>query len=193
MRMRPDQPQHEQGEAADEDAGDRRGSRRAASRGSRRWRCGRRAARPIGGRLRGRRHSPARRRWNSAPRNSSRPCGTARASRTSQCAMRTARISSDQSPITREASLSVTMVSHSTKTIGARPSRRPGTTSSSAQATISLGRLISTSMLPASDSIERRLVLEASSSMSPRRGSMNRSALARLRRFASSSRACSPW
>src|SRR6185437_10781885 len=44
------------------------------------------------------------------------------------------------------------------------------------QATSSLGRLISTSMLPNSDSIERRLVLEASSSMSPRRGSTNRSA-----------------
>ena len=41
------------------------------------------------------------------------------------------------------------------------------------QATISLGRLISTSMLPNSDSIERRLVLEASSSMSPWRGSMS--------------------
>jgi hypothetical protein len=34
-----------------------------------------------------------------------------------------------------------------------------------------LGRLISTSRLPNSDSIERRLVLEASSSISPWRGS----------------------
>src|SRR5262249_31150477 len=36
----------------------------------------------------------------------------------------------------------------------------------------SFGRLISASRLPNSDNIERRLVLEASSSMSPRRGSM---------------------
>jgi hypothetical protein len=37
---------------------------------------------------------------------------------------------------------------------------------------ISLGKLISASKLPASDSSERRLVLDASSSMSPPRGSM---------------------
>src|SRR5262245_53517093 len=78
----------------------------------------------------------------------------------------------DQTPRTSEVNLSVTILSHSAKIIGTKPSSRPGITSRTAQAKINLGRLISTSRLPASDSIERALVLEASSSMSPRLGSM---------------------
>ena len=46
-----------------------------------------------------------------------------------------------------------------------------GTTNSMVQDRISLGRLISASKLPASESSERRLVLDASSSTSPPRGS----------------------
>jgi hypothetical protein len=57
-------------------------------------------------------------------------------------------------------------------TIGATPSIKPGTTINRVNAIRSFGRLISASRLPNSDNIERRLVLEASSSMSPRRGSM---------------------
>jgi hypothetical protein len=54
--------------------------------------------------------------------------------------------------------------------------------SSTTQATTSLAKLISTNMLPARESSERRWVLDASSSTSPNRGSMTelRSALARL-------------
>jgi glyoxylase-like metal-dependent hydrolase (beta-lactamase superfamily II) len=54
--------------------------------------------------------------------------------------------------------------------------------SSKPQATTSLAKLISTNMLPARESSERRWVLDASSSISPNRGSMTelRSALARL-------------
>jgi len=55
--------------------------------------------------------------------------------------------------------------------IGANPRIRPGTASNKVQAIASLGRLISPSRLPTSESSERRLVLDASSSMSPRRGS----------------------
>ena len=58
-------------------------------------------------------------------------------------------------------------------TSGVRPSRRLGSTISSVQANNSLGRLTSASKLPASESSERRLVLEASSSRSPRRGSIS--------------------
>src|SRR5262245_10536021 len=86
-------------------------------------------------------------------------------------ARRPARARIDHTPRTSEVSLSVTILSHSAKTIGTNPSSRPGSRSRIAQAKISLGRLISTSKLPASDSIERALVLEASSSMSPRLGS----------------------
>jgi len=57
-------------------------------------------------------------------------------------------------------------------TIGAMPSAKLGMTTRSVKATASFGRLISASRLPASDSSERRLELDASSSMSPRRGSM---------------------
>src|SRR5262245_60454606 len=87
-------------------------------------------------------------------------------------ARRPARARIDHTPRTSEVSLSVTILSHSAKTIGIKPSSRPGSRSRIVQAKISLGRLISTSRLPASDSIERALVLEASSSMSPRLGSM---------------------
>jgi hypothetical protein len=54
---------------------------------------------------------------------------------------------------------------------GAIPSRRPGRATSSSHAPISFGRLISASSVPASASSERPLVLEASSSASPARGS----------------------
>jgi hypothetical protein len=55
--------------------------------------------------------------------------------------------------------------------IGVNPRIKPGMASNKIQAIASLGRLISPSRLPASESSERRLVLDASSSMSPRRGS----------------------
>ena len=65
-----------------------------------------------------------------------------------------------------------TMLTQAEATSGASPSSRAGTTNSIVQDKISLGRLISASKLPASDSSERRLVLDASSSTSPPRGSM---------------------
>jgi hypothetical protein len=57
---------------------------------------------------------------------------------------------------------------------GAKPSTTAGTTISSSEAIASLGRLISIARLPASESSDRRLVLDQSSSTSPWRGSMNR-------------------
>src|SRR5262245_25683151 len=54
---------------------------------------------------------------------------------------------------------------------GASPSSRLGTTSMMSHASASFGKLISTNRLPASETSERRLVLDASSSKSPRRGS----------------------
>src|ERR1700722_1617625 len=54
---------------------------------------------------------------------------------------------------------------------GAAPSNRPGKPISSIQAITSFGRLISASRVPANDNIDFRLVLAASSSMSPLRGS----------------------
>src|SRR5215831_11922226 len=56
---------------------------------------------------------------------------------------------------------------------GARPSVTAGITISSSDASASLGRLTSIARLPASESSDRRLVLDQSSSISPRRGSMN--------------------
>jgi len=64
-----------------------------------------------------------------------------------------------------------TMPIHTEATIGASPRIRPGTASNKIQAIASLGRLISPSRLPTSESSERRWVLDASSSTSPRRGS----------------------
>lgn len=78
----------------------------------------------------------------------------------------------DQTPASEVANLSDTLLSQIEATIGATPSIRLGTTISHIQATASFGMLISASRLPASDSSERRLVLDASSSMSPRRGSI---------------------
>ena len=52
------------------------------------------------------------------------------------------------------------------------PSIIPGNPIRSVQATANLGRLISTSKLPASENNDRRFVLDASSSISPLRGSM---------------------
>src|SRR5262249_26507657 len=100
-----------------------------------------------------------------------------------QPSARSAAISStDHTPMTSEAILLVTAINQEEISIGASPMRRPGRMRSKTQATTSLGRLISTSMLPASESSERRCVLDASSSISPRRGSMIgfRSAPARL-------------
>src|SRR5262249_7005039 len=90
--------------------------------------------------------------------------------------------STDHTPMTRQETLAVAAISHEDTSIGASPMRRPGRISREIQATTSLGRLISTNMLPASESSERRFVLDASSSISPKRGSMIefRSALARL-------------
>ena len=65
-----------------------------------------------------------------------------------------------------------TILTQAEATSGVSPSSRPGTTNSIVQDKASLGRLISASKLPASDSSERLLVLDASSSTSPLRGSM---------------------
>ena len=65
----------------------------------------------------------------------------------------------------------MTLLTQADATSGDSPSTSAGPTTSSVQATASFGRLISESRLPASASSERRLVLEASSSRSPRRGS----------------------
>jgi uncharacterized integral membrane protein len=56
--------------------------------------------------------------------------------------------------------------------IGAIPSIKLGKTISNIQATANFAILISASRLPASESSERRFELDASSSMSPRRGSI---------------------
>ena len=64
------------------------------------------------------------------------------------------------------------LLSQTEASTGAIPSIKPGMPINSIQATASFGKLISASRLPASDSSERRLVLDASSSTSPRRGSM---------------------
>src|SRR5436190_1877690 len=56
---------------------------------------------------------------------------------------------------------------------GESPMRTPGAISSSTHAVMSRGKLISETRLPAKESSERRLGLEASSSTSPRRGSMS--------------------
>src|ERR1700730_17909269 len=70
---------------------------------------------------------------------------------------------------------------------GDNPSTRAGPMSISSQAVASFGRLISDSNVPASASRDRFLVLDASSSTSPARGSMTgfircqRSARAKLR------------
>src|SRR6267142_5968075 len=77
-----------------------------------------------------------------------------------------------QIPSRGDVILRETILTQAEATSGASPSSRPGTTNSIVQDKISLGRLISASKLPASDSSERRLVLDASSSTSPPRGSM---------------------
>ncbi len=81
-------------------------------------------------------------------------------------------MTSGQIPATGYSSLLDSLFNQIAATTGATPSTRPGPTISRNQATTNFGRLISASRLPASDSSERRLVLDASSSTSPRRGSM---------------------
>ena len=65
-----------------------------------------------------------------------------------------------------------TDVNQAVTTSGASPSSKPGRPARMIQASASLGRLISPSRLPAMASSERFLVLLASSSASPARGSM---------------------
>src|SRR5262245_9499600 len=77
-----------------------------------------------------------------------------------------------QKPVSAIASLLESLPNQIATTIGAIPSVNAGTATRRVKATASFGRLISASRLPASDSSERRLELEASSSISPRRGSM---------------------
>src|ERR1700750_1318837 len=77
-----------------------------------------------------------------------------------------------QTPASAEASLLESLPNQIAATIGAIPSAKPGTMTRRVKATTSFGRLISASRLPASDKSERRLELDASSSMSPRRGSI---------------------
>ena len=78
---------------------------------------------------------------------------------------------SDEMPIRGAAIRTESLLAHVTAAIGASPSRRLGSTSSSNQARTSFIPMISTSMLPASEMSVRFLRLVASSSMSPRRGS----------------------
>src|SRR6478752_2770053 len=85
---------------------------------------------------------------------------------------RTARMTSGQVPAIGYSSQPDHLLTHNAATTGATPSTRPGPTISRNHATASFGRLISASRLPASESSERRLVLDASSSTSPRRGSI---------------------
>src|SRR5262245_14627106 len=59
-----------------------------------------------------------------------------------------------------------------TARIGARPMSRPGAATSQIQASASLGKLISASSVPVNAKSECRSGLEASSSISPPRGSM---------------------
>jgi hypothetical protein len=77
-----------------------------------------------------------------------------------------------QTPVSAVASLLESLPNQIAARIGATPSVKAGTTTRRVNATASFGRLISTNRLPASDSSERRLELDASSSISPRRGSM---------------------
>ena len=65
-----------------------------------------------------------------------------------------------------------TLPSQAETTRGAMPSRKPGRPISSTHANTSLGRLISATKLPASANSDRRFVLDASSSVSPFRGSI---------------------
>jgi hypothetical protein len=65
------------------------------------------------------------------------------------------------------------VASHAEAMSGATPRRTLGSRIRSVQANASFGRLISARRLPAMPSSERCLVLEASSSMSPKRGSIN--------------------
>src|SRR6478752_9759781 len=85
---------------------------------------------------------------------------------------RTARMTSGQIPAIGYSSLVDSLLTQIAATTGATPSTRPGPTISRNHATASFGRLISASRLPASESSERRLELDASSSTSPRRGSI---------------------
>src|SRR5258705_7663736 len=82
------------------------------------------------------------------------------------------RSNAGQIPRRGDVILRETMLTQAEATSGVSPSSRPGTTNSIVQDKASLGRLISASKLPASDSSERLLVLDASSSTSPLRGSM---------------------
>src|SRR5882757_3944238 len=83
-----------------------------------------------------------------------------------------ARSTSDPYPMATELIVPIIVENQAEAAIGAAPSSNPGISSSSTQEIISLGRLISVSSVPASDSIDLFLVLEASSSRSPRLGSI---------------------
>ncbi len=75
-------------------------------------------------------------------------------------------------PVRMDVTFDEAAENHSDTMSGVMPSTRPGSPIRSVHATASFGRLISASKLPASENNERRLVLDASSSMSPSRGSM---------------------
>src|SRR5262245_45613319 len=77
----------------------------------------------------------------------------------------------DDSPRASVLSFSWTTLIQIDTAIGIAPNVRLGRTSNEVQATMSLGRLTSASRLPARASMERRLELDASLSMSPLRGS----------------------
>jgi hypothetical protein len=78
----------------------------------------------------------------------------------------------DQTPTRYDVTLSKTSAIQIEATIGAMPSINAGTMTSDIQASASLAMLTSANSVPASASSERPLGLDASSSMSPRRGSI---------------------
>ncbi len=102
----------------------------------------------------------------SARRNSRRPNSQPSAATAMNSAMGT-------TPMSAGVSFPVSLSAHSAAISGASPTITAGTMNKMSQATISLARLISPSRLPAMVSSELDLVLDASSSMSPCRGSTN--------------------
>src|SRR5271165_3819712 len=96
----------------------------------------------------------------SARRNSGLPPNQPRASRRASRRI-------GQSPAYGDAICPEILATQADTMSGESPSRRQGATSISSQAVSSLGRLISERRLPASESSDRLLVLDASSSMSP--------------------------
>src|SRR3984893_5753584 len=87
-------------------------------------------------------------------------------------AARTAITINDQTPASDDVNSSNTLLNQIEATIGATPSNKAGRITSEIQAVANFVMLISANREPSSESSERRFELDASSSMSPRRGSI---------------------